>query len=174
MRMMSNVWASALSWCNIQVWYSYNSGLFLHTASLKHTKTSWYNCLFTIWPHGTNSWWTMPFQSNITNITLISDLLIHAFFGRGDPFPIHCDDCILPSTSYPHLISCYDVLKEVFITICIGKKFLTDFNTVLFLIISQQTQHKFCTDAMHLKFLSKNLMTRSYADAHFVSNVLDS
>ena len=47
--------------CNIQVWFSHNSGLFLRTASLKCSKTSWYNCLFTIWPRGTNSWWTMPF-----------------------------------------------------------------------------------------------------------------
>ena len=33
-------------------------------------------------------------------------------------------------------MSCYDVLKKVFITICIGKQFVTDFNTVLFLIVS--------------------------------------
>jgi len=72
------------------------------------------------------------------------------------------------------LLSCYDVLKKVFITICIGKLFLTDFNTVLFLIVSQQTRHEFFTDATHLKFFSKNLMARSYADAQFVSNFSDS
>ena len=60
--MRSDAWAGALSWCNIQVWFSHNSGLFLRTASLKRAKTSWYYCLFTIWPRGTNSWWTMPFQ----------------------------------------------------------------------------------------------------------------
>ena len=95
--MRSNTLASALSWCNIQVWFSHNSGLFLHTASLKCAKTSWYNCLFTIWPRGTNSWWTMLFQSkNTANNTLIFDRPICAFFfGWGDPFPIHCNDCIL-------------------------------------------------------------------------------
>ena len=69
---------------------------FLRTASLKHAKTSWNNCLFTIWPRTTNSWWTMPFQSkNTTNNTLIFDRLICALFDQGDPFLIHCDDCIL-------------------------------------------------------------------------------
>jgi hypothetical protein len=82
-----NAWAGALSWCNIQIWFSHNSGLFLRTASHKRAKTSWYNCLFTIWPHGTNSWWTVPFQSkNTTNNTLSFDWLIHAFFGQGDHF----------------------------------------------------------------------------------------
>jgi len=65
-------------------------------------------------------------------------------------------------------------LRKLSITICTGKQFLTDFNTVLFLIVSQQTLHKFCTDAMHLKFFSKNLMARSYADAHFARNFSDS
>ena len=74
----------------------------------------------------------------------------------------------------PRFISCYDVLKKIFITICIRKKVLTDFNTVLFLIASQQTRHEFCTDATHLNFFSKNLMARSSADAHFVSNFSDS
>jgi hypothetical protein len=52
--------------------------------------------------------------------------------------------------------------------ICIGKLFLTDINTGLFLIASQQMWHEFCTDVMHLKFFSKHLMARSYDDAHFV------
>ena len=90
-----------LSWCNIQAWFSHISNLFLQTASLERAKTFWYNCVFIIQPRGTNSWWTMPFQSkNTTNITLIFDWLIPAFFGWGDPFPIHCDDSILVSTSY--------------------------------------------------------------------------
>ena len=56
-------------------------------------------------------------------------------------------------------------VKKVFITIRIGKQFLTDFNTVLLLIVSQQTRHELCTDATHLKFFGKNLMARPYADA---------
>ena len=44
--MRGDAWAGALLWCNIQVWFYHNSGLFLHTASLKCAKTSWYNvCL---------------------------------------------------------------------------------------------------------------------------------
>jgi len=38
--MRSDAWAGALSWCNNQVWFSHNSGLFLRTLSLKHAKTS--------------------------------------------------------------------------------------------------------------------------------------
>jgi len=99
--------------------FSHNSGLFLRTAFLKRAKTSWYNCLFTIWPRCTNSWGTMPFQSkNTTNITLIFDRLIPAFFGRG----LHLGFNIIPTN--PRLIFCYDVLKKVFIIICIGKQFL--------------------------------------------------
>jgi len=55
----------------------------------------------------------------------------------------------------PRLISCYDVLKKCFVTICIGKQFLNDFNTVLFLIVSQQTRHEFCTDVTIWSFSVK-------------------
>jgi len=173
--MRSDAWAGALSWCNIQV---YNSGLFLRTASLKRAKTSWYNCLFTIWPRGTNAWWTMPFQSKKHNQQHLDLWPTHPCFSWSRrPFPrplrrLHLGFNIIPIN--PHLISCHDVLKKVFITICIGKQFLTDFNTVLFLIVSQQTRHEFCTDATHLEFFSKNLMARPYADSHFVSNFSDS
>ena len=50
----------------------------------------------------------------------------------------------------------------------------SDFNMALFLIVSQKIRHEFCTDVTHLKFFSKNFMARSYADAHIVSNFLDS
>ena len=145
--MWSDPWAVTLSWCNIQVWFFHNSGLFLRTASLKRAENSWYNCLFTIWPHGTNSWWTMPFQSkNTTNITLIFDRLIRAFFGREDPFPIHCDDCILVSTPHPltHVSSSVTMfLRKFWLPFVFGKQFLTDFNTILFLMVNQQTRPEF-------------------------------
>jgi hypothetical protein len=61
----------------------------------------------------------------------------------------------------PRLISFYDVLKKVFITICIGKQFLTDFNMDLSLIISQQARHEFCTgttrEVFRYKFGGKSL-----------------
>jgi len=97
-----------------------------------------------------------PNKQKTTNITLIFYWLIrfslspsHPIF-RGDPFPIHGDDCYLVSTSCPltHVSSSVMIfLKKVLITICIGKQFLTDFNTVPFLFASQQTRHEFCTDA---------------------------
>ena len=100
----------------------------------------------------------------------------HFFWSRW-PFPhplwwLHLGFNFIHINS--RLISCYDVLKKVFITICVGKQFLTVFNTFLFLIVSQQMRHKFCTNATYLKFLSRNLMARFYADAHFVSIFLDS
>ena len=67
------------------------------------------------------------------------------FFLWKRPFPhplrqLHLGFNIIPTN--PRLI-CYDVLNKVFITIGTGKQFLTDFNTVLFLIISQQMRHEF-------------------------------
>ena len=78
-----------------------------------------------------------------------------SFFWSRRPFlhplqRLHLGLNIIPINS--RLISCYDFLKKVFFSICTGKQFLTDFNMVLFLIISQQMQHEFCTDAMHLNF----------------------
>jgi len=76
------------------------------------------------------------------------------FFGGGDLFDplwrLRLGLNIMPIN--PRLISSHDVRNKVFITICIGKQFLTDFNTVLFLIVSQLTRNEFCTDAKHLKF----------------------
>ena len=87
--MRNDTSACALSWCNIQVCFPHNLGLFLRTETLKRSKTSWYNCLFTIWPSGTNSWWTMPFQSkNTTNNNLIFDRLMRAL-SLHDALPIY-------------------------------------------------------------------------------------
>ena len=55
----------------------------------------------------------------------------------------------------PCLISYYDVLKKGFITICIGKQFLPDFNVPLFLIAIQKPRHEFWTEATHLNFFKK-------------------
>jgi len=62
-------------------------------------------------------------------------------FRPREPFPhplrrLHLGFNIIPIN--PRLISCCDDLKKAFITICFGKQFFTDFNTVLFLIVSQQ------------------------------------
>jgi len=175
--MRSDAWAGEFSWCNIQVWFSHNSGLFLCTASLKRAKTSWYYCFFTTLLRGTNSWWTTPFSIKKHNQKHLDLWPTHPCFGSRRPLThplrrLHLGFNIIPIN--PCLISCYDVLKKLFITICSGKQFLTDFNTVFFLIISQQTRHEFLTDATHLTFFSKNLMARSDADAHFVSNFSNS
>jgi len=113
---------------------------------------------------------TQPSPWSLTDSSML-------FFWSRRPFPyplrrLHLVFNIIPIN--PRLISCCDVLKKVFIAICTGKQFLTDFNAVLFLIVSQQTRHEFCTGATHLKFFSKNLMARSHADAHFVSTFWDS
>jgi len=120
----------------------------------------------------------MPFQSkNTTNNTVIFERLVHDFFLVEEtlsPSEATIGSWFQHHTHKPSLISCYDVLKKVFIAIYIGKQFLTDFNTVSFLIITLPTRYEFCTDATHLKFFSKNLMARSYVDAQFISNFLGS
>ena len=57
--------------------------------------------LFTIWPRVTNSWWTMLSNQKTHPKTLEFWPTHPCFFGLGDPFPTHCDDLILVSTSYP-------------------------------------------------------------------------
>jgi hypothetical protein len=98
----------------------------------------------------------------------LTDSSVH--FGSGDPFPIlrrlHFGFNIIPKN--PRLFCCYGVLKKFSITICIEKQFLNEFNTALFLIISQNTRYKFCTEVTDLQFFSKNLMAKYYADACFV------
>jgi len=97
----------------------------------------------------------MLFQSkNIVNVTLIFVRLIRVYL---------VEETLSQSTATiaylfhqhihkPRLVSYYDVIKKVFITICIGKQFLTDFNALLFLMGSQQTRHEFFTDATRLIF----------------------
>jgi len=77
-------------------------------------------------------------------------------------------------THKPRLVSYYDVIKNVFITICTSKQFLTDFNALLFLMGSQQTRHEFFTDATRLNFFIKNLTALSYVGAKFVSKFSES
>ena len=67
-----------------------------------HTSTGVYNCLPSDHVVQIHDGQCLSNQKNTTNITLIFDRFIRAFFfGRGDPFLIHCGDCILVSTSYP-------------------------------------------------------------------------
>ena len=74
----------------------------------------------------------------------------------------------------PWLLPCYDILKNVFFTICFGKKFLTDFNTILFLIVRQNSRQKLSTGVTHLNFFSTNLVTWFHADVKFVCKLSES
>jgi len=71
----------------------------------------------------------MPFQTkNTTNITLIFDRLIRTFFW-GVKETLSPSTAMIASlfehhTHKPNLIFCYDILKKVFITLCIDKQFL--------------------------------------------------
>lgn len=51
----------------------------------------------------------------------------------------------------PRPISCYDALKKVSMTFCIGWQFLTDFNAILFLIVSQKIRHEICIWSFSVK-----------------------
>ena len=67
---------------------------------------------------------------------------LSVLFWSRRPFPyplrrLHLGFNIIPI--HPRLISCFEVLKKVFIAICIDKQFLTDFNVVLFLINKRGT-----------------------------------
>ena len=83
-----------MSWCNIQVWFSHNAGLFLRTASLKRVKTSWYNCILS--DHVVQIHDGQCLSNQKTQPTTLWSLTDSSSPPppRGDPFPIHCDDCI--------------------------------------------------------------------------------
>ena len=125
--MRSDAWASALSWCNIQVWFSHNSGLFLRTASLKRAKTSWYNRLpsdHVVKIHdgqclsNQKTQPKTPWSLNDSSVLfLVEETLSSSTATIVSWFQHH--------TYKPSLISCYGVLKNVFIAICTGKQFLT-------------------------------------------------
>ena len=109
----------------------------------------------TTWSRDTNSWWTMHFQSNNTPITTLN----FDFWGGG------VEETPSPSTAtiaswfqhHTHKSMPYLLLW------CSQERFhyhlhwqaVLDFNTVLFLIVSQQTRHELCPDATHLTFFSK-------------------
>jgi len=100
----------------------------------------------------------MAFQSKNSTITnLVFAWLIRVFL---------VEETLYPSTATiaswfqqhnhkPRLIPYYDVRKKIFITVCFGKQFLTDFNALHFLIGSQKAQHELWTDATRLNFSLK-------------------
>jgi len=108
----------------------------------------------------------MPFQpKNKTIITLIFLPLIRVFFLVEETLSTSTAKIASWFQHHTHklrLDSYYDVLKEILITIWIGKQFLTDFNTPLFLMDSQQGRHGIPTDATHVKVFIKNLLALSF------------
>jgi hypothetical protein len=54
------------------------------------------------------------------------------------------------------------------------KQLLTDSDAVLFLFISQQTRHEFCSNMMHLQYFSQNHVAQTLTDAYFFRNFTDS
>jgi hypothetical protein len=65
-------------------------------------------------------------------------------------------------------MSCY--LKwKVFISVSTVKKFLFYFKTLLLLLVSQYTWHKFCCNMLHTQIFSQNLVTRGFWTANFIS-----
>ena len=109
--MMSDAWAGVLLWSNIQVWFSHNSGFFLHTASLKSAKSSWYNCLFTIWPRGKYLIMDNVFSIEKTAVvTLIFVQLIRVLLVKEtlSPTTVTIVTCFKHHYDKPRLISYYD------------------------------------------------------------------
>jgi len=173
--MRSNAWARAFSWCNIEFWFSDNSGNFCRQHPSNAPKlpgTTVYNpnhmeqihvgqCLSNQKRQPTTTW-------------NLRDSSVHFLVEETlSPYTVITATWFQHHTQKKNNITFYDVLKKVFITTCNGWLGLTDFNTVHFLIVSQKIQYKFCTDTTLLKFLSK-FDGKIDVDAHFVSNFSDS
>lgn len=158
----------------MNVWFSHNSGFILCIASLKQAKTSWYNCLpfdLVLQIHRNNAF---AIKKNTRQTTLWSLTNPPVFFLVEDTLSSATAKIVSCLQHPSHTPMSHDALKKVSMTACNGKYFLTDLNTVLFLIVSLQIGHQFCTDVKHLKLFSQNFMARHYADAHFDSNFSDS
>ena len=119
---------------------------------------------------------TLPIKKKLsTSPSHLSDSDV-LFFGHGDNFPIHCDDCTFVSTSQPYnqVSSPVDIFQKVFISIRRIKQFLTDCDMVLFLCVCQQTRHKFCSNTTHLQFVGQNQVALIFTDSYFFGNFTDS
>ena len=94
---LSAVWAGALSWWSIHDLFLHRARLVRRTRSCRWLRTYW----LTVWPSGTNSWWTNPFWSkNAISMTFIFDLDMRAFLGLGEFAVFHCRLCLSVSGSY--------------------------------------------------------------------------
>ena len=86
--------------------------------------------------------------------------------------------CTIASISFiainPGFIACYNGFQEVFIDVDMVKQFLTDVNTVCFLVLGQHTGHEFRGDAMHVEFFFHNCLAWSKVDAYIFSSLSDS
>jgi hypothetical protein len=79
-------------------------------------------------------------------------------------FDEHCErlgSCFAMVAVNPFLVTQNDVFFSfyVFINVCTVKKFLTDFKTLLFLLVSQQTWHKFGCNTLHTQIFNQKHVT---------------
>jgi hypothetical protein len=78
-------YAGALSWCRTQFPVHQNCRCFQRVASLRRWRISLYIVLFTVWPCGMYSWWTVPYCRR----RLPTSPFPLLFLWRGQGLPVH-------------------------------------------------------------------------------------
>ena len=94
---------------------------------------------------------------------LIFDLLILAFFGRGELLVYHSELCRLLSGSYSkiHDSSCYDMCEKLFVIFDAFKKVKARIPSVFLLFVGEVFWNQLGTNFLHAQFLGKNFVDGS-------------
>ena len=86
-------------------------------------------------------------------MAMIFELLILAFFGRGELHVCHFDLCRLVSGSYSKIhVSCYDMFQTIFVIFDAFKKDQAHIPSVFLLFIGENFWDQLGTNFLHAQF----------------------
>jgi hypothetical protein len=89
---------------------------------------------------------------------LIFSLLILAFFGCSEFLVLHPELCRTVSGMYWKFITCYDMFKKNFVIFYAFQKVQTHIPSDFLLFTGEVFWNQLCTNFLHAKFLSQNVM----------------
>jgi len=152
------VWQGALSWCSIQVC----AILAGHDEPFLWVVQGPHDSIVLVCPWGTNSLWTTPWLSKKQiSMVLIFNLLILAFFGRGELLVCHSELCRLVSGSYSKIHVSSPVmtcLKKIFVIFDAFKKVQAHIPSGFLLFIGENFWDQLGTNFLHAQFEGQNFI----------------
>jgi len=119
--------------------------------------------------------YNLPVKENQHHLHVGSTHSSFLWSGQSLPHPLWWMSLGFDVTAInPGFAACYNGCQEVLINADTVKQFLTDVNTVCFLVLGQHTGHEFCGAVMHVEFFCQNCLAWSKANAYIFSNLSDS